>query len=107
MSDPILAALHEIRDLIRLSAKPAIDSTIVELRKVTGGSEKKMMAVVLMDGSRTKAEIAKTSGYDKSDLTKLVKALDAMNIMSSGDSNPKLLFPVTIANLKGGTDDGK
>lgn len=107
MSDPILEALHEIRDLMRLSAKPAIDEIIVELRKLTAASDKKMLAVTLMDGTRPKAEIAKESGYDKSDVTRLVKTLDSMGILNSSSENPKLLFAVSLEVLKATTANGE
>lgn len=76
------------------------------MKKLTAASENKMLAVTLMDGTRTKAEIAKGSGYDKSDVTKLVKTLDSMGILRGTAEHPKLLFGVNLEALRAVTGSG-
>lgn len=107
MDEKVLETLQDIRDLIRLSVRPSIDTALIEIRRIVSGSEKKLAAVLLMDGTMTKAEISKKSGYDKSDLSRLVKQLEDLGALSSQPEHPKLLFPVTNATLRVKSDDGK
>src|SRR5436190_1542574 len=68
-SADILKAIHEIRDLIRLMAEPAIaerDKKLrSELRRIVGNSVPKAKSVLLMDGSRTQSAIQRETGIDK------------------------------------------
>lgn len=88
------AILVEIRDLLLVLAEPALakrDERIrAAIRAVAGRSNAKRSAVLLMDGSRTKAAIAKESRVDPGDLTRLVQALAAEGALAAGDRHPTL-----------------
>ncbi|MDB4909155.1 MAG: hypothetical protein JWO05_3939 [Gemmatimonadetes bacterium] len=90
--------LTEIRDLLQVMAEPAIAQRDAKLRAtlrgIMGGSEKRSRAIQLMDGSRTQTEIAKESGYDRGDVSKLVKALSTATLVSIREGAPKLLISV-------------
>jgi len=67
--------LTEIRDLLQVMAEPALEKRDAKLRtslrKLVGGSEKKAKAVLLMDGSRSRAQIVQQSGIDQGDLSRI------------------------------------
>jgi predicted transcriptional regulator len=100
IDEQILETLKDIRDLLRLSAQPTLDAALAEIRRLVSTSDKKLTAVVLMDGTKSQSEIAKVSAYDKSDLSKLVKQLTDLGVLSSSSVNPKLLIPVTTQILR-------
>lgn len=90
--------LLEIRDLLRLMAEPALakrdERLRTSLQQVIGKSRQKAEAVVLMDGTRSQAAIRKDCGIDVGNLSRLVKALRAAELIGSDDKHPKLVFPV-------------
>lgn len=94
--------LREIRDLLRLVAEPALAKRDERFRaalvQIIGKSKRKADAVVLMDGSRSQADIRKDCGIDHGDLSRLVKALRDATLIGPDDKHPKLVFPVP-ANL--------
>jgi DNA-binding MarR family transcriptional regulator len=93
-----LELLTEIRDLLQLMAEPAIakrDAKLrAALRDVIGGNENRARVIQLMNGTRSQADIAKESGYDKGSLSKLIKAMDAAKLVSLEDKSPRLLISV-------------
>lgn len=107
MANVELEVLQEIRDLLMLIAEPQLEERDKkrrdELREIAGRSEKKIAAILLMDGSRTKAEISRESSMDPSDLTKLAKALGAVKLLKSDDrlANPELIIPVSSSAFGG------
>jgi hypothetical protein len=90
--------LTEIRDLLQVMAEPALAKRDAKLRSllrtIVGGSSKKAKAVQLMDGSRSQSAIAKESGLDSSDLSKMVKALAPAQLIALEEKNPRLLVKV-------------
>jgi hypothetical protein len=68
------------------------------LRTVVGGSGKKAKAVLLMDGSRSQSAIVKESGIDQGNLSRLMKALAAAQLITADEKHPRLLVRVP-ANL--------
>ena len=101
-SDPKLELLREIRDLLTLIAEPQLEERDKlrrsELRRIVGRGEKKIAATLLMNGSRTKAEIARESTIDAGDLTKLVKAFNEAKLLDArNNSSPRLVIPVSRA----------
>lgn len=94
--------LREIRDLLRLMAEPALAKRDERLRtslhQVIGKSKQKAEAVVLMDGTRSQADIRKDCRIDDGNLSRLVKALREAELIGPDDRHPKLVFPVP-ANL--------
>jgi hypothetical protein len=112
MEDPsveILSTVREIRDLIRLMAEPAIAARDKkfrdELRRLVGSSKPKAKAVLLMDGSRTQADIHRETGINKGDLSTLVKRLGQGKLLSGEGKEPKLAILVPVTFFEGGAND--
>jgi DNA-binding MarR family transcriptional regulator len=101
--------LTEIRDLLQIIAEPEIakrDAKLrASLRSTVGESEKKARAVMLMDGSRLQSAIAKEVKIDPGDLSRLVKALTAANVVSSSEKHPKLLTKIPPTFFDGADGD--
>jgi len=102
--------LKEIRDLLRLIAEPALakrdERLRASLQQVIGKSKQKADAVVLMDGSRSQAEVRKACGMDDGNLSRLVKALRSAELVGPDDKHLKLVFPVP-SNLLDSVGKGK
>lgn len=101
MSDQsqMLDVLTEMRDLLRLMAEPAIaqrDKKLREtLRSLAGVSTgKKATAILLMDGSRTRATIMKECGINEGDLSVLVKKLNAEELIGGDPKQPRLAISI-------------
>jgi DNA-binding MarR family transcriptional regulator len=94
----LLNAIHEIRDLIRLMAEPAIaerDKKLrAELRLLVGNSSAKAKSVLLMDGTRTQAAIRKDTGLNQGNLSTLVKQLNANKLLTGDGKQPKLAISI-------------
>lgn len=95
-SAQIFSVLSEMRDLLRLIAEPAIaerDKKHREMVRAIGGkaASKNANAILLMDGSRTQAEITKACGIDKGALSGLVKRLRAADLLTD-DPRPHLVI---------------
>lgn len=101
--DTELKVLCEIRDLLLLIAEPQIaerDKSVREqLRKIAGKSARNTKAILLMDGSRNQAAIAKEVPIDFGQLSKLVKNLANAKLIKPG-SNPEIVIPVTESIFK-------
>jgi|SRR6267142_559628 len=101
--------LTEIRDLLQVMAEPALEKRDAKLRtslrKLVGGSEKKAKAVLLMDGSRSRAQIVQQSGIDQGDLSRLVKALGTDQLVSADEKQPRLLLKIPPNFFEGGNGD--
>ena len=95
-----LQVLVEIRAILLVMAEPQLAerdrSRRADLRKLVGRSEKGQKAVLLMDGSRTQAEISKTVPIDNGQLARLVGSLREMNLIVEGEK-PKIVIPVSVA----------
>jgi hypothetical protein len=89
--------LREIRDLLRLIAEPALaqrdERLRASLKQVIGKSKQKAEAVFLMNGDRSQTTIRKECGIDVGNLSRLVKALRAAQLIGPDDKHPKLVFP--------------
>jgi DNA-binding MarR family transcriptional regulator len=96
-SESLLSVAIEIRELLRLLAEPAIAHRDEKLRAIVrnlaGKSQAKRKAIFKMDGTRTQKEISHAVGIDQGDLSKLVKALRANDLLDPGD-NPRLRIPL-------------
>jgi DNA-binding MarR family transcriptional regulator len=90
--------LTEIRDLLEVMAEPALAKRDAKmrssLRTVIGSSGKKAKAALLMDGTRSQSAIAKESGMDQGNLSRLVRALAGAQLISADEKHPKLLTKV-------------
>ena len=102
--------LTEIRDLLQVMAEPALEKRDAKprssLRTVVGGSSKKAKAALLMDGSRSQSAIVKESGIDQGNLSRLVRALAAAQLISADEKHPRLLVKVPFTFFDGdGADE--
>jgi CRP-like cAMP-binding protein len=110
MSDSeLLAAIHEIRDLVRLMAEPAIaarDKKLrAELRRIVGKSTTSSKSIFLMDGSRAQADIQRGTGINQGNLSSLVKQLKASQLLSDDGKNPKLAISIPSNFFEAESDD--
>jgi hypothetical protein len=98
MDDELLKAVHEIRDLIRFLAEPAIaqrdEKLRFELKRVVGNSAPKANAVLLMDGVRSQSEIHQKTKINKGNLSTLVKQLKASKLILGDGKEPKLAIAI-------------
>jgi hypothetical protein len=98
--------LKKIHDLLLLIAEPQLakrdESLRLKLREMVGKSKQKLAVVLLLDGDRTQAELAKSAGMDPSNLSKFLGALRDALLLDEDSSNPKLVFPVTASMFEGG-----
>jgi hypothetical protein len=96
-SDRQLDLMIEIRDLLLLLAEPQLAERDRkwrdELRRIAGKGEKNIQAVMLMDGSRNQAAIAKEIPMDVGQLSKLVKSLKGAKLLKPTE-NPEIVIPV-------------
>lgn len=103
--------LTEIRDLLQVMAEPMLAKRDERfrggIRKVAGKSEKTRKAIVLMDGTRTQATIAKEAGMDHGQLSRVVKMLEKEVLCVAGDKRPKLAgkLPQGFFDENGGADE--
>jgi len=90
--------LQEIRDLLRLIAEPALvkrdERFRASLRELVGKSRQKAEVVMLMDGSRSQADIRKAAGIDRGNLSRLVAALREAELIGHDDKCPKLVCSI-------------
>lgn len=90
--------LTEIRDLLQVMAEPALARRDAKLRStmrsIVGRGQKRTKAALLMDGSRSRSAIMKESGIDQGDLSRMVKALAAAQLISADEKQPRLLVKV-------------
>ena|SRR6266404_6460356 len=101
--------LTEIRDLLQVMAEPELakrDARVrVSLRDIVGNSNKKAKAALLMDGARSQSAIVKESGIDQGNLSRLVKALAAAQLISADEKHPKLLVRIPSTFFDGDDAD--
>jgi hypothetical protein len=106
-TESILAVAIEIRELLQLLAEPAIaqrdDKLRVSLREIIGRSQAKRKAVMVMDGSRSQADIRQGVTIDQGDLSKLVKSLRAGGLLLQGEK-PQIRIPLPANFFETGED---
>jgi hypothetical protein len=87
-------AIWEIRDLLRLLAEPAIAERDQkrgdEIKRIVGSSVPKAKSVLLMDGTRSQAEIRKETSINQGHLSTLVKQLSQVGLVPGDSKQPKL-----------------
>jgi hypothetical protein len=93
-SEQLLPIVREMRDLLRLIAEPQIaardEKLRAELLRILGRSVPKRQSLLLMDGSRTQAQISAQTGIRKGHLSELVKQLREANLLAGEAKNPTL-----------------
>jgi DNA-binding MarR family transcriptional regulator len=96
----LLEEVRQMRKLLELLAEPAISQRDAklrdELRRVVGSSSKKEQAVLLMDGSRTQAQIVAETSVHQGDLSTMVGRLDSAGLLEVGRKQPKLAIPIPL-----------
>ena len=101
--------LTEIRNLLQVIAEPALAKRDAKsrssLRGVVGSGGKKAKAVLLMDGTRSQSVIVKESGIDPGNLSRLVKALAAEQLISADEKHPSLLVRIPSTFFDGNDAD--
>jgi regulator of protease activity HflC (stomatin/prohibitin superfamily) len=101
--------LTEIRDLLEVIAEPALAQRDAKLRSalrdIVGSSARRAKAVHLMDGSRSQATIAKESGLDQGNISRLTKALAAAQLASAEGKQPKLALKISPRFFDEGASD--
>jgi hypothetical protein len=94
----ILAAVCEIRDLVRLIAEPQIAARDKMLRdelvRIVGSGTAKRKAVLAMDGTRTQMDIHTQTGVNSGNLSTLVKHLGKNQLLSGDSKKPKLAISI-------------
>jgi len=90
----LLEELRQVRQLLELLAEPAIaqrDAKLrAELREIVGASPKRQQAALLMDGSRTQAQISEQAGFHKGDLSAMVKKMKSSGLLIDSKKEPQL-----------------
>lgn len=90
--------LREMRDLLRVMAEPAIakrdEKLRAALREIVGKSKAKADAVLAMDGSKSQTAIRNDAGIDAGNLSRLVKALRAEQLIAADEKHPKLAISI-------------
>src|SRR5438128_4098246 len=90
--------LREMRDLLRVIAEPALAERDKKLRalllEVVGKSKQKSEVVLLMNGSRSQADLRKESGMDGGNLSRLVMALRAKQLIKADEKHPELVLSI-------------
>jgi len=93
-SPDVSEAILEMRDLLRLLAEPAVaerdQKRRAEIQKIVGNSTPKAKSVLLMDGSKTQAQIIPETGMLKGNLSTLVKQLSDGGLLVGDIKQPKL-----------------
>jgi hypothetical protein len=97
-SELMLEELRKIRKLLEVMAEPDIaqrDAKLRDsLRQIVGSSAKKQQSVMLMDGSRTQAQIVIQTSVDQSDLSKMLGRLEGGGLLVDGRKQPKLSISI-------------
>ena len=101
--------LTEIRDLLQVMAEPALATRDAKLRAalrdLVGTSAKRAKAVMLMDGNRSQSALAKESGMDAGNLSRLVKGLAEGKLISPDQKHPSLAVKVPPTFFDGDDTD--
>jgi hypothetical protein len=90
--------LREMRDLLRVMAEPALAERDKKLRaallEAVGKSKHKAEVVLLMDGSRTNAQLHKESGMDHGNVSRFVMTLRAKELLQGDEKYPELVISI-------------
>jgi len=96
----LLEEVRQMRKMLELLAEPAIaqrDAKLRdELRKIVGASSKKQQSVLLMDGSRTQAQIITQTSVNQGDLSTVVGKLESAGLLADGKKQPKLAIAIPM-----------
>jgi hypothetical protein len=97
-STELLAAIQEIRDLVRLMAEPEIAARDQKLRdevlRIVGKSEIKEKVVFLLDGNHTQAAIHAATHMHQGNLSTFVKELSKAKLLAGDPKQPRLVISI-------------
>jgi hypothetical protein len=97
-SSELLETVRKIHGLLELLAEDKIAERDAKYRSallaIVGSSKGGQKAVLLMDGTRTQAEIQRAAPMDHSNLSKLVGKLHGANLVTSDVKGPKLAISI-------------
>lgn len=97
-SDELLAVVRKIHDLLELLAEDKIAQRDakqrIALREIVGASAARQRAVMLMDGTRTQAEIHREASVHKGDLSTMVGKLRRAKLLVGDAKWPKLAISI-------------
>ena len=103
----LLETVQKIHALLELLAEEKIAQRDAKqrsaLREIVGASPNKQKSVLLMDGSRTQAEIHRTTSVNKGDLSTMVGKLHKAKLLVGDIKRPKLAIsvPLTFFDARG------
>ena len=86
-ASPALAAELSGRPIDPLALRAA-------LLEVIGSSKKKAEVVLLMNGSKSQADLHKESGMDRGNVSRLVTALREKQLIKADDKHPELVIAI-------------
>ena len=93
MTDPLLIAVLEIKELLKLIAEPQLaqrdEKNRSLLRATVGKSLWKQKVIPHLDGTKTQTDIRNVVKVDRSDLAKFIRALRATDLLV-GSEKPHL-----------------
>jgi len=90
---PIAAVYRpQYEDLVRSKRRGQIDAIL----SIAGRGAKRVAACKLMDGSRTRKEIADASKIDGGDLSRLIKTLTEGELVVEEQGRPRLIVEPSI-----------
>jgi hypothetical protein len=99
MADLLLSTVIEIKELLKLIAEPQLalrdEKRRSSLREIVGKSAWKRKMIPLLDGSKTQTELRQEVKVDASDLSKLIKALRASDLLKDGEA-PHLAIEIPV-----------
>ena len=105
----LLTAVNEIRDLLRLIAEPAVaerdKQRRSELKRIVGQSVAKGKVVLLMDGTRTQADMRAETNFNQGHLSTLVKQLSEAKLLVGETKQPKLAISIPPDFFEGVADE--
>jgi hypothetical protein len=110
MSDTtdLLDEVRQMRKLLELLAEPAIAQRDAkfrdELRKIVGSSPKKQQSVMVMNGSRTQAQIVAETSVHQGELSTMVGKLETSGLLADGRKKPKLVISIPSNFFDANTD---
>lgn len=94
----VLNELRQMRKLLELLAEPAVaqrDAKLREsLREIVGSGPQKQKSVMLMDGTRTQAQIITETGMSSGNLSVLVGQLEKAALLADGKKQPRLAISI-------------
>jgi hypothetical protein len=98
MSDELTELVRKIHGLLELLAEDKVAQRDAKqrdsLRQLVGTSLKKQKSVLLMDGTRTQAEIRKTTEVHQGDLSTMVGKMHKAKLLVGDTKMPELAISI-------------